>query len=95
MTLIMTRYEAVTGSICVDYWVSGSAVESVGRLLGQWAGCWVSGSAADFHVVWPRSASMPNVTMRLLSDTSSFSNDTVRFTSFFVYNGDRICLISQ
>ena len=29
--------------------------------------------------------------IRPLSGTSSFSNDTVRFTNFFVYNGDRIC----
>jgi len=28
--------------------------------------------------------------VRPLSGTSSFSNDTVRFTRFFVYNGDRI-----
>jgi len=30
--------------------------------------------------------------IRPLSGTNSFSNDTVRFTNFFVYNGDRICL---
>jgi len=28
--------------------------------------------------------------IRPLSDTSSFSNDAMRFTSFFVYNGDRV-----
>ena len=27
-----------------------------------------------------------------LSGTSSFSNDTMQFMSFFVYIGDRICL---
>ena len=30
--------------------------------------------------------------IRPSSGTSSFSNDTVRFTNFFVYNDDRICL---
>ena len=30
--------------------------------------------------------------VRPLSGTSSFSNDTVRFTRFSVYNGNRICL---
>jgi len=30
--------------------------------------------------------------IRPLSGTSSFSNDTVCFTNFFVYDSDRICL---
>jgi len=30
--------------------------------------------------------------IRPLSGTSSFSNDTVRFTRFFVYNGDHIIM---
>jgi len=33
-----------------------------------------------------------NTGIRPLSGTSSFSNDTARFTNFFIYNGDRICL---
>jgi len=36
------------------------------------------------------SVSDTEFSIRLLSGTSSFSNDTVRFTRFFVYNGDHI-----
>jgi len=38
--------------------------------------------------------STTSTVIRPLSGTSTFSNDTVRFTSFFVYHGDRVCLHS-
>jgi len=40
----------------------------------------------------PHITSHEHLTIRFLNGTSSFSNDTVWFTSFFVYIGDRICL---
>ena len=47
--------------------------------------CSLSCLNSYFHETWHR---MIN-NVRPLSGTSSFSNDTVRFTNFFYYNGDR------
>ena len=50
------------------------------------------GIPTDVYCGYGNPGNNESKTIRPLSSTSSFSNDTVRFTNFFVYNGDRICL---
>ena len=55
-------------------------------------GASASGPALKLILRQLKNSDPPYLVIRPLSGTSSFSDDIVRFTNFFVYNGDRICL---